>query len=192
LGCLFKLVTTAFSLFFFLVVVSGGLAAFLVFNGTPQPCVDRSTQPAPSDASDLLANWLDAIDAVSSGDSAELTVNEEQASILGQGYLDSRDVPVDDLRVYFCPDGTAEATGRISTGFLGLHSNVLVKGTLETDGPTNRLDIDEVHVGQFPDFLASRVYDLLVDEDDIRNLPLVHNIDDIQYLDGEAIVTIVP
>jgi hypothetical protein len=192
LGCLFKLVTTAFSLFFFFVVASGGLAAFLVFNGTPQPCVDRSAQPAPSDASDLLADWLNAIEAVSNGDSAKLTINEEQASIIGQGYLDSRDVPVDDLRVYFCPDGTAEATGRVSTGFLGLGSNILVKGTLETDGPTNRLDIDEVHVGQFPDFLASRVYDLLVDENDIRNLPLVQDIEDIEYRDGEAIVTIAP
>jgi hypothetical protein len=192
LGCLFKLVTTVLSLFFFGVIASGALAAFLVFNGAPEPCVDRSIQPAPEADTDLQANWLDVLDGVSRGERVQLSVTEEQASILGQGYLDARGVPVEDLRVYFCPDGTAEATGRVHTGLLGLESNVLVKGTLAIDSGTNRIDIDEVHVGQFPNFLASRAYDLLIDENDIRNLPIAENIDEIEYRDGEAIVTVAP
>jgi hypothetical protein len=192
LGCLFRLVTSALSAFFFIVIASGALAAFLVFNGKPEPCVDRSLQPAPEADDELQANWLDVIDGVSRGERVMLSVTEEQASVLGQAYLDARDFPVEDLRVYFCPDGTAEATGRVRTGVLGLESNVLVKGTLEVEGNTNRIIIDEVKVGEFPDFLAGRIYDVLVDENDIRNLPLVQNIDEIEYRDGEAIVTVAP
>lgn len=181
-----------FSVFFFIVVASGALAAFLVFNGTPQPCVDRFAQPAPEADEELQANWLDVLDGVSRGERVQLSVTEEQASILGQGYLDARDFPVDDFHVYFCPDGIAEATGRVSIGILGLGSNVLVKGTVDVEGGVNRVDLDEVHVGEFPDFLARRVYDLLVDEDGIRNLPIAQNIDEIEYRDGEALVTVAP
>jgi hypothetical protein len=80
----------------------------------------------------------------------------------------------------------------VSTGILGLGSNILVKGTVDVERGENRVDLDEVHVGQFPDFLARRVYDLLVDEDGIRNLPIAQNIDEIEYRDGEAIVTVAP
>ena len=180
------------SVFFFIVVASGALAAFLVFNGTPQPCVDRSIQPAPEADEELQANWLTVLDGVSRGERVQLSVTEEQASILGQGYLDARDVPVDDLRVYFCPDGTAEATGRVSTGILGLGSNVLVKGTVDVEGGRNRVDLDEVLVGEFPDFLARRVYDLLVNEDGLRDLPITQHLEAIEYRDGEAIVTVGP
>jgi hypothetical protein len=36
-----------FSVFFFLLAAGVAMSAFLVFDGKPQACVDRSLQPAP-------------------------------------------------------------------------------------------------------------------------------------------------
>jgi hypothetical protein len=192
LGCFFRAIATAFSVFFFLLAAGVAMSAFLVFDGKPQACVDRSLQPAPQPDGRVLEDWLNALDRVRAGEEVRLSVSEDQATVIGQDYLDSKDVPVDDLRVYFCPDGTAEATGKVRAGILGLKSNVLVKGTLDVDGDQPRLIFDKVYVGEFPDFLARPAFELFVDEDDVRNIPLVDNITAIEYHDGAADVTLSP
>jgi hypothetical protein len=187
---LFRLLTLLTTGFIFLAITAVAFGAFLMTNGTPAPCVDRGVDPAAPADDQLQANWLDVVDRVDNGETVQLSVTEDEATTIGQGYLDARNVPVKQLRVYFCRDGTAEATGQV--GALGLNSNVLLKGRLDVRGDQPVIEIDEVHAGDFPSFLAKRAVDMLVDEHNARTLPLVQHISAIEYHDGEAIVTLAP
>ncbi|HEX5370506.1 MAG TPA: hypothetical protein VFY10_13920 [Dehalococcoidia bacterium] len=187
---LFRLLAIATTGFIFLAITAVAFGAFLMASGTPAPCVDRSVDPAPPSTGNLETDWFDVGQQVANGQTIQLQVNEDEATTIAAGYLDAKNVPVSDLRVYFCPDGTAEATGRVGT--LGVDSNVLIKGRLNIQGSEPAIEIDEVHAGNFPSFLAKHVVNLLVDQHDARTLPLVQHISAIEYHDGEATVTLSP
>ena len=187
---LFRLVAFAATGFIFLAITAVAFGAFLMTNGTPSPCADRSVDPAPASTGELQSNWLDVGSQVVSGQTVQLQVNEDEATIIAAGYLDAKHVPVDKLRIYFCPDGTAEATGKV--GVLGVDSNVLIKGRLDVGGPAPVIEIDEVQAGSFPSFLAKHVVNMLVDQHDARTLPLVERISAIEYHDGYAVATLSP
>jgi hypothetical protein len=190
-GCLFKLVGLAFSGVFFLAITLIAAGAFFAFTGTPSPCVDRELNPAPGANQQLQANWLRAIDGISAGERVTLSVTEGQASSIGDGYLDNKGVPVEDLRVYFCPGGEgAQATGKV--GLLGIGANVLVEGRLDVTGERPRVELDHVRAGRIPGFISRPLLDLLVDRDDVLTLSALENVSAIEYLDGEALVTIGP
>jgi hypothetical protein len=175
---------------FFLLIAGTVLAAFLALTGTPKPCVDRSVSPAPEANAEFQANWFALLQGVGQGEAVPLRVTEGQASILGDGYLEGRDVPVDNFRMYFCPDGTAEATGSLDT--FGLSSKVLVRGTLNIDGPDPRVELDSIEVGNFPGFLSDKALDVLLKNRDVYTIPLAVTVTDLQVDDGEAIVTVAP
>jgi hypothetical protein len=190
LGCLFKLVALGISSFSFLVVTLLALGVFLALSGEPEPCVDRSVDAARGAGADLRENWAAAAGSLLAGQPARVNVTEAQATAIAAVYLEERGVDVNDFRVYFCPGGMAEATGRVAR--LGVTSNVLLRGRLDFDGERHRIDIDSVRIGNVPSFLAKPVVELLVDENDVRTLPLTENITDIEYGDGIAVVTIEP
>ena len=187
---LFRLLTFATTGFIFLAITAVAFGAFLMASGTPAPCVDRSVDPPPPPTGQLEANWLAVGEQVASGQTVPVQVNEDEATTLAAGYLDARNVPVSNLRIYFCPDGTAEATGKVGT--LGFDSNVLIKGRLDVTGSEPTIEIDEVHAGNFPSFLAKHAVNMLVDQHDARTLPLVEHVRAIEYHDGYAVVTLAP
>jgi hypothetical protein len=176
--------------FFFILVVGVSLAAFLVLTGEPEPCVDREVQPAPPASLELQRNWLEMRDAVARGETIRVSVTELQATSIGAEYVRDHGVEVDDFVVHFCPDLTAEASGRI--GLLGLSSSILVKGRLDVSGERPRVRLDTLRAGRFPDFLARPVVQLLLDDSEIRTLDLLDNIADVEYRDGEVVVTVQP
>ncbi len=84
---------------------------------------------------------------------------------------------VDDLQVYFCPSGVAEASGKIKVA--GLKSKVVVP----------RIQIDEVRAGNLPSFIAKPAVDAILNTGNFRTLDLNEKLISIQYTDGKATIT---
>jgi hypothetical protein len=187
---LIKLVFLALSGLFFLAVTATALGAFLVLTGAPQPCIDRAVTPAPPPDAALQANWDGILATTGTGEAFALSVTEDQATTLAQGHLEGKDVPVDDLQVFFCPDGTTEALGKV--GFLGLSSDVLVKGTLDTQRRPARVELDSVKLGNLPSWVAESVLDAISEGEEARTLPTNLDLQSMQVGDGEAIVVLGP
>jgi len=187
LGCVLRLAALAIPVFLFFAVAGVALGSYLAFTGAPQPCVDRDSEPAPGAEQTLVENWRQLANALAGNQDVELVITEDEASAYGAEYLEDRDMPVEDFRLYFCPGGYAEATGKV--GVLGLNSNVLLRGTLDVSGRESRVDIDAVRAGRIPDFIARPVVDLFVDEENVVELPLAEQITAIEYRNGTALVT---
>jgi len=187
---LIKLALLAFSGLFFLAVTATALAGFLVLTGAPKPCIDRAMTPAPPPNAALQANWEDLVARVGAGEAVALSVTEEQATMLALGHLEDKDVPIEDLRIVFCPDGTTEAFGKVTAG--GLGSDVLVKGRLDVEGERPRVQIDSIKAGNLPNFVAQGLLDVLWEDEEARTLPVTLNILSMDVNSGEAIVVVGP
>ena len=187
---LIKLAFLAFSGLFFMAVTATALAGFLVLTGGPKPCVDRTVAPAPAPNAALQANWNDLIPRVGAGEAVALSVTEEQATMLAQGHLQDKDVPVEDLQIVFCPDGTTEAFGKVTIA--GLSSDVLVKGTLDLDRAQPQVEIESIKAGNLPSLVAESLLDMVWEGKEARTVPIAFDILSMDVSDGEAIVVIGP
>jgi hypothetical protein len=187
---LLRLVILAFSGIFFLAVTATALAGFLVLTGAPNPCIDRSMTPAPPPNQALQANWTELVSRVSAGEAVALSVTEDQATMLAEEHLRDKDVPVADMRIVFCPDGSTEAFGKVTVA--GLDSDVLVKGRLDVDGEQPRVHIDSIKAGSLPNFVARGLLDMLWEGEEARTLPVELSILSMQVNSGEAIVVVGP
>jgi len=100
------------------------LIGILIATGDPAACVDRRSTVSQSAVDALQLKW-DTFKAAGPGASVQFT--EAEVTSRGVAYLDERDVPIKDLQVYFCPDGKAEAKGKVNV--LGRDVSVLARGT---------------------------------------------------------------
>jgi hypothetical protein len=188
---LIKLAVLALSSIFFLAVTATALAGFLVLTGAPKPCVDRAVQPAPPPNAALQANW-NAVFAgtVSRNEATAFSLTEAQATMLAQDHLRDKDVPVENLKVFFCPDGTTEAFGQVSLA--GLKSDVLVKGILDVSRDDTQVQIQSIQAGNLPSLVSENLLDLAWESRAARTLPVDLNILSMDVSDGEAIVVVGP
>jgi hypothetical protein len=166
-------------------VVLGGLVIgiILTVTGNPKPCVDRTITPSTAAATALRADW-DAFKAAAAAGPATVTFSETQVTSRGVEYIDEKDAPVEDLQVYFCPDGTAQATGKVKA--LGLSANVVVSGTLDLSGEDPRIVVDSVKAGNLPGFLGTRVVNTVLDQGDLREFEFSVRLTSISYGDTEV------
>ncbi|MPZ47925.1 MAG: hypothetical protein GEU75_01175 [Dehalococcoidia bacterium] len=179
---LFSLLLSLAGILFFATVAAGAL----VFTGSPDACVDRAVTPSAEASSALVSAWRDFESAAVAG-GAEITVTELQATSRGVEYIEEKDVPVEDLQVYFCPDGTAEASGKIVVA--GLKGKIVVRGTLDLGGDKPGIQIDEIQAGNLPSALAKPAIDLILNTGNFRTLDLDVRLTSIEYGDGAATVT---
>ena len=105
------------------------LIGILIATGDPAACVDRRSAVSQSAVDSLQLKW-DTFKAAGSPASVQFT--EAEVTSRGVAYLDERDVPIKDLQVYFCPDGKAEAKGKVNV--LSRDVSVLIRGTLDAAG----------------------------------------------------------
>ena len=173
--------------FVVIVVVVAGVAVVLVYTGTPEPCVDReefSTGYDPSNVFpglDFQNKWRDFKLRSASG-STSVTFNESQITARGLSFLLEEGIEIENLQVFLCPDGYAEATATFAGG--GPNIDFLARGTLDLSGDLPRIDIDKVLVGNLPDFLRLGG---LVDsiDDDAKTLDIGFSLTAIGFTDGE-------
>lgn len=164
----------------------GGIAALLAiiggilaFTGDPTPCVDRRSTASTGAALNATARW-EAFKAAGPG--ASVTFTEEEVTSQGVAYLQDRGSDIQGLQVYFCPDGKAEAKGKVS--FLGRDLNVLFRGTLDVSGGQNRLVVDSVEAGNLPSAVGTRIVEQFLDRNNVRDLPLGLELVSSTSLDG--------
>lgn len=153
-----------------LVGLAGGLAVLigiLIATGDPAACVDRRSAVSQDAVDSLQAKWDDFKAA---GPGAAMAITEPEATSRGVAYLEERDVPIKDLQVYFCPDGMAEAKGKVNV--LGRDVSIVVRGYLDVSGGQNRIVVDELKAGNLPPWLGTAVVNQVIDRNNVRDLPL--------------------
>jgi len=157
----------------------------LIVTGSPSACVDRPLAASEAESEALDAGWR-AFGQRAAAGPAQITISELQATSRGVKYVDDKDVPVEELQVHFCPDGVAEATGKIDVA--GISTKVVVSGTLDLSGDQPRIEIDTVKAGNLPSFIAKPVVNLIISTGDFRTLDLDENLTNVQFSDAIVVV----
>lgn len=150
--------------------LGGGLViliGILIATGDPAACVDRRSTVSQSAVDALQLKW-DTFKAAGPG--ASVQFSEAEVTSRGVAYVEERDVPIKDLQIYFCPDGTAEAKGKVNV--LGRDVSVLARGTLDVSGGQNRIVVDELKAGNLPPWVSTAVVNQVIDRNNVRDLPL--------------------
>jgi hypothetical protein len=157
----------------------------LVFTGSPSACVDRAVPVSPAASQQLRAAWRN-FGQQTAREPASITITETQATSRGVDYIEEKDAPVEELQVYFCPGGYAEASGKIS--ILGAKTKVVVRGTLDLSGSQPEIQIDSVRAGNLPSVIAKPAVDVVLNTGNLRTLDLKEHLTSIQFTDGAATV----
>jgi hypothetical protein len=190
---LLKLVFLAISGFLVIIIVGGGIAAFLILTGEPGVCdnaplrVGRELDPPPSPelAAQLESRWENFAGTIQSQRTVFLA-SESEVTSRARVYAEDEDIPVDDLFVYYCDDGKGQLAGRVDVA--GLDANFVATGTLILGGENPVVEIDSVDVGNLPGFVGDAVLDLLLGQD-ARTLELDENLLDFNIAGGLAELT---
>ncbi len=166
------------------IVVLAVVAAVLVFTGTPKACVDRLVTISPGSIAEFQNNWdgfkLRAASALTSA-----TFTESQITARGVKFLADEGIDIENLQVYLCQEGYAEATGTFVGG--GPNIDLLVRGTLDLSGGLPLIDIDKIQGGNLPGFLPMGA---LVDsiDDEAKELNISVNLTSITFSDGSVTI----
>ena len=162
------------------IAVLVGVAVVLVYTGTPEPCVDREVSVSSGSRSEFQNKW-DAFKLRSATAATSETFTESQITARGVEFLDDEGIDIENLQVYFCPEGYAEATATFVGG--GPNIDLLVRGTLDLSGDLPRIDIDKIQGGNLPGFLPLGA---LVDsiDDEAKSLNISVNLTSIRFSDG--------
>lgn len=132
------------------VVVVAGVAVVLVLTGSPQSCSERVVSQSPQSRAELQKKWGDFKRRASTG-AAEVRFTETEVTSRGIEYLIRQGVPLENLQVYFCEQGYADATATFVGG--GPAVDLLVRGTLDISGDRPKVVIESVPAGNLPGFL---------------------------------------
>jgi hypothetical protein len=162
------------------VVIVGGV---LVMTGNPQPCADRQIPVSPAAAQALKQKW-DTFAGQAAAGAASVTFNESEVTSRGVEYLNEKDVPMNDLQVYLCPEGYGEAVGTINA--LGRDIHVLIRGTLDLSGDQPRIDVQKIEAGNLPSGVGTTIVNQMLDRSGVKNLDVDVNITGISFADAEA------
>jgi hypothetical protein len=171
------------------VAATGGVAlggaivgGILIFTGDPQACSNREIDISRAVSNDVDAAWNAFVVEASQEGSASITLTEDEVTSRGFFYLEDEGVPFDDLQLYFCDDGAAEAKGRLSLP--GPDANVVVRGSLDISGDKPRIEIEEVRAGNLPGGIATPAVNAIIDSG-VLELDLDIELTDVDFREGE-------
>jgi hypothetical protein len=168
------------------VVVSAVLIGLvLVFTGAPGACGDQEIPFSPAAADRTDAKWGEFKLRAALG-LATQSFTEQEITSRGVLYLDEKDVPLDNLQIFLCPQGYAEATGTIRGR--GPDIDVRIRGTLDLSGPRPAVDVMSVRAGNLPGLIATQLVDTILDRSDVRTLDIGVNLTSIDITDGEVAI----
>lgn len=163
-------------------IVLGTGAALL---GTPAACVSRAVLPTAAVGQQLATNW-EAFKQQAARGPASLVVTEEQATSGAADWARQTGGVISDVRVYFCPDGQAEAAARIT--YLGRDLDIVAGGTLDVSGQQAAVRITSVRVGNLPGGVGAAIANAALSATTMPALPMA-GITGVQFTDGKATIT---
>ena len=105
-------------------ILVGGL---LIFTGSPSACAARDIPYSSASSQELRAQYKAL--AVRGG----RQLHEGAGHVRGVDFVNEKGAPVEDLQVYFCPQGARGGIGQVK--ILGLKSKVVVRGTRTSARP---------------------------------------------------------
>jgi len=98
--------------------------------------------------------------------------------------MDEKDVPLNDLQVYLCPDGYGEVTGTVNA--LSRDINVLIRGTLDLSADQPRIDVQKIEAGNLPSGVGTTIVNQILDRSGVKTLDVDVNITGMSFTDGQA------
>ncbi len=159
------------------------IGAILIFTGGPSPCTDREFEPSSAESARLEAAWDQFTEQAAAG-RAQITLDEVGVTSRAVEYIDDKDIPLDDVRVYFCDDGLGEAIGTIKTP--GPDISVLLRGTLDLTGEKPKIDVQSIKAGNFPGFGTTWIITNIIKRGDADILDLEPHLISLEIGDGSA------
>jgi hypothetical protein len=161
-------------------ILVGGL---LIFTGSPTPCAARDIAYSSAASQELRTQWRALAQRGGTGN-----FTETQATSRGVDYVNEKDAPVEELQVYFCQQGYAEASGKVK--IMGLKSKVVVRGTLDLSGPQPEIVIQSVRAGNLPSAAAKPVVNAILNAGNLKTLDINERITQLTYSDAQVAVTV--
>lgn len=181
MGCIVKIVLFAISGFVFIGVVLVALGVFLVVTGSPGTCSDREIAPISAAVAAQLDDRWDQFSIDIASAASSIGVSESEATSRARQYVEDEDVPVEDIRVYFCDDGNGQLAGKVKA--IGIDVDFVVTGHLDLSGEEPVVELDSIDIGNMPGFVADTVFGILLN-DDARTLELDENLLGSEISDG--------
>ena len=158
-------------------VVVAGAAVVLVLTGSPQACSDRVISQSPQAIVDLQNKW-DGFKLQASTGAAEVSFTETEVTSRGIEFLNREGVPLENLQVFFCGQGFADATATFVGG--GPAVDLLVRGTLDISGDRPKIEIESVQAGNLPGVVPLEGMLAALDEE-TRTLDLGVNLTSVAF-----------
>ena len=158
-------------------VIFAGVNVILAFTGGPGACTPGGGTITINDASAqaFQVKW-DALDAqLDAGTPSSVPLNESEVTSRADQYIrDETDVDFEDMRVCI-HDGFGEATGSLEA-FLGVDTEVKIKGTIDLSGDHPVAKIDDIEIGNVPGFITNAIEGLVEDAVDeaLEEIDLKH------------------
>jgi hypothetical protein len=186
MGLLLKLILLAIPGVFFFTVATASLGAFLVVTGSPATCTDRDIGPvSDAVAAGLDERWQEFAAQTVAVDST-IEISESEATSRALQYIANEDVPIEDLRIYFCGDGRGQIAGKVEA--VGIDVDFVVTGRLDVSGTRPVVVLEAVDVGNLPGLVADAALDVLLD-DASRTLELDENLISSEIGDGIIVIS---
>ena len=153
----------------------GGTAAVastaVAVTAQPAACVARGSDTLPLAASDdLRARWEAFVASTAATGQATLVVTEQQATAKAAEWAARRQLPVENVRITFCPGGRIEASGTLTSLGAPLHGRL--RGTLDTSGGSARVRVESLRVGALPETLATSLANSAIESAQLDAVPL--------------------
>lgn len=171
-----------FGIVLLLLVGVPALLVGLATLGTPSPCVDRDSAAAAPSTFDFAALLRQA----ATGGSASVAISEAQATAMTRVALArSSELPVTDVQLFFCPDGHAEVTGRVTVA--GWSFDTLVEAQVDSTAAPPAVEARALRVGRLPSGFTSWLL-VLAPGGARRELPLPPGAS-LRIEDGRAVLS---
>jgi hypothetical protein len=172
-GALIRLILVA-------AVLGGGAVVVLAVAQTPKAC---TPEVAPARTNDVITQWQAFVRA---GAPDQIRFDEAEATAALQAAMTGADLPVTDVRVHFCADGTAQLSFAYRVGPFAAHG--LASCTVPPSSPL-RLHITRVVIGAVPTALTDPIVGQLSDFlDPLTALSLSGPIDRVEIVAGAIVV----
>ena len=131
---------------------------------------------------------MEGVRAATRGRKQQCDLHGEPDTSRGVDWVEQKNAPIDDLQVYFCPQGYAEATGKVS--ILGLKSKVVVRGTVDFSGPQPEVVILSVRAGRLPSSVAKPIVERVIDAANVRTVDIDEHVTSVEFAPDGGKVTV--
>ena len=166
-----------------IVIIAAIVVVALTFTGSPSACSDRNIDVSEPARVRLADKW-ETFEEEAAQRSATVTFDESEVTSRAVKWGDDEGIGLDNIRVYLCQDGYAEATATFTGP--GPNIDILARGTLDLTGARPVIDVQDVKIGNLPGFVPLDVALDFVDDEDKTLDILSVRLTSISFGDGDV------